>query len=313
MSVSLLTYNQRAWVGRAIDSILAQRVNFRYEIIIGDDCSDDGTQEVLRDYQRRYPDRIFLILHPRRYNHIPGRINNLTNLRACRGRYTAMLDGDDYWTDPNKLQKQFDLMEARADVAMCVHETAYEYAAAFAPTGHRYRYVSEAGGCRRTGIYRHEDIACENRLRVHIGSLFFRTRIYEQVPAWFMRILPADRALMLLISQHGNVYYDAQPGAVYYRNNAGFTAKAYLHREGLEQRIRDVLTFADNFPIIKTQRNYLRSTAWMHFRLFKLSLREYRVVKCWHHLKATLRADVRFPLVLSRNYWTTLKRSVGKA
>ena len=68
VSVSIITYNHRRYIGRAIESVLKQQVDFAYEIIIGDDYSTDGTQEIVKDYQRRYPDRIQTILHPTRYD-----------------------------------------------------------------------------------------------------------------------------------------------------------------------------------------------------------------------------------------------------
>ena len=93
----MITYQHERYIGRAIESVLQQRVDFPYEIIIGDDFSTDGTREILRQYQQQYSDIIQLVLHPRRYDNVPGRINNITNLYACRGQYVAMLDGDDCW------------------------------------------------------------------------------------------------------------------------------------------------------------------------------------------------------------------------
>ena len=146
VSVSIITYNQRELIGRAIDSVLMQEVDFPYEIIIGDDCSDDGTQEMIEAYRRQHPDKIQLILHPRRYtDEVPGRTNNTTNLLNCRGKYTAMLDGDDYWTDAGKLQRQYDRLEAQARA---------EYVSARCPYGLRYRarrarlYFADVGRSR---------------------------------------------------------------------------------------------------------------------------------------------------------------------
>jgi len=122
VSVSILTYNQRNLIGKAIDSVLMQEVDFPYEIIIGDDCSSDGTQEILKDYQRRYPHIIQLVLHPRRYDDVPGRTNNITNLYACRGEYIAMLDGDDYWISEDKLQRQVDFLDENPEYVMTFHD-----------------------------------------------------------------------------------------------------------------------------------------------------------------------------------------------
>ena len=301
VSVSLLTYNQRELVGRAIDSILAQRVDFEYEIIIGDDCSDDGTQEVLRAYRDKYPDRIHLILHPRRYDNVPGRINNLTNLRACRGKYTAMLDGDDYWTDPDKLQRQYDRMEAHPELSMCAHDVTFSYAEELRGAARRFARVSERGRVRASGVFEHRHVAAADHLSLHIGSLFFRTGIQGEFPGWFHDILPADYALMLLISQRGPVYYDARPQAVYTRDGSGFCADMYAQPRYLERRIRDAEVFATHFPAIRRQRTPLRSTAWMHYRLARHHFKEARWVPMCKAGWRMLRADATFPATLLKN------------
>jgi len=94
VSVSIITYNHKRFIQTALDSVLAQKADFKYEIIVGDDISKDGTQDILREYQEMLPDKIHLILHPRDYDRIPGRVNNITNIYACRGKYIAILDGD---------------------------------------------------------------------------------------------------------------------------------------------------------------------------------------------------------------------------
>ena len=304
VSVSILTYNQRELVGRAIDSVLAQRVDFPLEIIIGDDCSDDGTQAVLRSYQSRYPDLIHLVLHPRRYDNVPGRINNLTNLRACRGKYTAMLDGDDYWTDPDKLQRQFERMESDATLSMCLHDTRFEYADTMPVRHSRPQRVVEGGTLRHSGVYHHTDLATGDRLSVHISSIFFRTGIYGELPDWFYEILPADRALLLLISQRGAFYYDARPQSVYYRNGLSFTATAYNECEQLYRRLADVRIFADHFPAMRASGATGPSTAWLHYRLLRCHFRAGGYSKIIRPALDMLRADPTFLQTLLANAWT---------
>src|SRR5438132_1821213 len=100
LSVMMITYNHERFIAQALDSILAQRVNFDYEIVIGEDCSTDGTRDILMDFHRRYPDRIVLLLR----DHNLGVMRNFeATLGACRGRYLALLEVDDYWTSENKL------------------------------------------------------------------------------------------------------------------------------------------------------------------------------------------------------------------
>ena len=301
LSISVIVYNQVEFVGRALDSILRQRVNFSYEIIVGDDCSDDGTQEVLRDYQRRYPDRIQLILHPRRYRNVPGRINNLCNLHACRGKYTALLDGDDFWTDPHKLQRQYDRMENNPNLSMCCHDSYLLYEddplvpTADTPT------VGQGGRIRQSGIYGHRTVAEPNELKFHIASIFYRTRIFREFPVWFETIIPADYALVLLISQCGPFYYDARPQGVYFQNRNSFIRWAYNDRSILEQRIRDVSIFSEHFPEVARSKNQHKVKAWMHYRMFKLCLRARDYARGFHHLRKMMQSDAGYPKQLLVN------------
>src|SRR4030088_1685053 len=100
LSVMMITYNHERFIAQAITSVLAQRVNFDYEIVVGEDCSTDGTREILMDFHRRFPDRIVPLL---RDQNIGAMRNVEATLAACRGRYLAVLEGDDYWTCEEKL------------------------------------------------------------------------------------------------------------------------------------------------------------------------------------------------------------------
>ena len=118
LSVAMITYNHELFIGPAIESALAQKVNFDYEVVIGEDCSTDGTRAVVMDFQRRYPDIIKILLRER---NIGGFRNMESTLAACGGQYLAILEGDDYWTRPDKLRKQVDFLDAHPDRAICCH------------------------------------------------------------------------------------------------------------------------------------------------------------------------------------------------
>src|ERR1700693_1479404 len=98
LSVMVITYNHERFLAQALESILAQRVNFDYEIVVGEDCSTDRTRDILMDFHNRYPDRIVPLL---RNANIGGPRNAMAPRAACRGQYLAVLEGDDYWTSEN--------------------------------------------------------------------------------------------------------------------------------------------------------------------------------------------------------------------
>lgn len=102
VSVFMMTYNHENYIAQALDSILMQKINFGYEIIVGEDCSTDRTREIILSYAQRKPDLFKLILHD---HNVGAKANQNAVLNACKGKYIAPCEGDDYWTDPYKLQK----------------------------------------------------------------------------------------------------------------------------------------------------------------------------------------------------------------
>ena len=118
VSVFMITYNHEKYIAEALDSILMQKTDFDFDIVIGEDCSTDATRRIVLEYSRKYPDKIKLLLH----NVNVGFISNMMYvLEACTGKYVAMCEGDDYWTDPFKLQKQVDFLEANNEYMLATH------------------------------------------------------------------------------------------------------------------------------------------------------------------------------------------------
>jgi glycosyltransferase involved in cell wall biosynthesis len=121
LSVAMITYNHERFITQALESVLAQRVNFDYEIVVGEDCSTDDTRAIVMYFHRRYPGRIVPLL---REKNIGGARNIELTLAACRGQYVAMLEGDDYWTCEDKLQRQVDFLDANPDYAILLSSRA---------------------------------------------------------------------------------------------------------------------------------------------------------------------------------------------
>lgn len=118
VSVIMLAYNQEAYIAQAIESVLAQQTGFRYELLIGDDASPDGTGEIAEDYARRYPDRIRVFRRP---ENLGASRNAYELLCQAQGRYLAFCEGDDYWTAPDKLAVQYAFLEEHPDLIGCTH------------------------------------------------------------------------------------------------------------------------------------------------------------------------------------------------
>lgn len=116
VSVHMLTYQHVKYIRQALDSILMQKVNFKYEIVIGDDYSTDGTREILKEYKKNYPNKIKLILQK---ENLGAMKNSIIVKKNCGGKYIAFLEGDDYWIDEYKLQKQIDFLESNKEYIAC--------------------------------------------------------------------------------------------------------------------------------------------------------------------------------------------------
>ena len=120
VSVIVTTYNQEKYIGEALDSILMQKVDFPIEVLVGDDASTDGTQDVLKLYERKYPGFFTMIYRKHNINSEP--VGNGLDLRyRSKGKYTILLEGDDYWTDPLKIQKQVTFLERHPDYIAVAH------------------------------------------------------------------------------------------------------------------------------------------------------------------------------------------------
>ena len=121
LSVIMLSYNHAAYVEAALQSVLNQKTSFAFEILVGDDASVDGTPGVIERYARQYPGRITPVLRAQNI----GATRNLFDLMTrARGDYLAYLECDDYWTDPLKLQRQFDFLESNPEYIGCTHKIA---------------------------------------------------------------------------------------------------------------------------------------------------------------------------------------------
>lgn len=109
VSIFMLTYNQEQFIAQTIESILMQQTNFTYQLVIGEDCSTDTTREICQRYANQFPDKIKLL--PTLEKNIGLISNYMRTIKECDGKYIAICDGDDYWIDENKLQKQVDFLE----------------------------------------------------------------------------------------------------------------------------------------------------------------------------------------------------------
>ncbi|MPQ46321.1 glycosyltransferase [Marinifilum sp. N1E240] len=181
VSVKTITYNHGKYIAQCIKGIVNQKTNFSFEFIIGEDCSTDNTMEVIQEYAKRYPDIIRVITSEK---NVGASENDHRTDMACRGKYVTFCEGDDYWTDPYKLQKQIDFLEANPDYGM-VHTNfsivkGDKVSKSFRgdemlPTGHildqliRGNHVATASVCMRNKIL--QKIRAEEQIKRNVWRM----------------------------------------------------------------------------------------------------------------------------------------------
>lgn len=119
LSIAITAYNHEAFISKALESVFAQQVDFSFEVLVGDDHSTDGTAEIVRSFENRFPDRIELLTTEQNQGVFR---NALRLLGSCRGEYMVIMDGDDWWTNEHKLQTQIDFLENNKDYEGCFHD-----------------------------------------------------------------------------------------------------------------------------------------------------------------------------------------------
>lgn len=118
VSIVCITYNHEPYLRKALDSFLMQKTSFAYEIVLAEDCSTDGTRKICEEYAAKYPDIIHYVWSE---NNVGAVENEARAIRAAKGKYIALCEGDDYWTDSMKLQKQVDFMESHPEYSVTFH------------------------------------------------------------------------------------------------------------------------------------------------------------------------------------------------
>jgi glycosyltransferase involved in cell wall biosynthesis len=204
ISVCMVTYNHEKFITQAIESVMMQEANFDYELVIGEDCSTDKTRDICIEYKKKYPDRIRLLLHEKNLGMMQ---NFVQTFEACRGEYVALLDGDDYWTSPDKLQKQADFLDTHPDYAMCFTRALLF----FEDNSHEPSYPPLIRNQKDT-------ITIEDLLRANsiaACSVMFRNGLFGRFPDWFHSLKMGDWPLHIMNAQHGKVGYISEVMAHY--------------------------------------------------------------------------------------------------
>lgn len=209
VSVLVQTYNHEKYIAQALDSILAQKTDFGVEIVVLDDASSDGNREIIETYARKHRNIRPLFLRSRSK---AGECNSAL-LNAARTPYVAVCDGDDYYTDPFKLQTQANFLDAHRECSLCFHPVRVIYE----DGSPEHLYPAAETVERYGGRFSLSDLMGENFIQTN--SVMYRWRFREGLPAWFdPTLLPNDWYWHLLHAETGEIRFINKPMSVYRRH-----------------------------------------------------------------------------------------------
>lgn len=229
VSISCITYNHEKYIEQAIQSFLMQKTDFKYEILIHDDASTDSTADIIKKYQQEYPDIIKPVLQSEnQYSRGVKHISYTYNFNRAKGKYIALCEGDDYWTDKYKLQKQVYYMESDSECTLCTHSVKRVSTES----------VNDIGLIRPSKVNRELDIRefiLGGGMFIGTNSILFPKKIIDNLPTWFFDAHAGDYPLQIFLANHGKAYYMDETMSAYRVNVQGsWTNRVYF---SYEQRI----------------------------------------------------------------------------
>ena len=273
ISICIITYNQDKYIARAIESALMQQCNCSYEIIISDDCSTDNTKAIIAQYAAQYPKLIKAYYAENNF----GMLKNwIKALKLCTGTYIALLEGDDFWNDPLKLQKQYNILEAHPDCVISFTNAINKYESG--EDGYP-RYVDYTNEFYTTGdLLDHNFIpTCSVLMRNHISDGFF--------PAAYFKSPFADWIIHIINSRFGKIHFLNEFTCTYVIHSGGVWSgvkaeKQMLNRLRAFDCINEIVTEKDLKLILTENRNKLLQKICFYYKSERkyLSYFKYRLM-----------------------------------
>jgi len=239
ISVVITTYNQESFISKCIESILMQQGDFLLEVVIGDDHSTDGTRKIIERYQQKNPNIIKVISGPENI----GMQQNLKRcLDYCSGDYVAVCEGDDYWTDPGKLNKQMRFLDANPDCSMCFNSILLF----IEKDGNSFQHIEHKYLTK--GRFSTEDLIASNFIG-NFSCCMYRTSVISKLPEKLFQIKFADWLFNLCCSQFGPIGYLSEMMSVYRIHEKGVWS-----RKTLSQQNKAILRSLSKFDLLSNHR-----------------------------------------------------------
>lgn len=229
VTIASTTYNMEDYIADAIDSWLAQKTSFAFDILISDDGSTDRTCDIIREYMQKHSN-IKLISS----DHIGKMPNFIRSLQESKGKYISLCDGDDYWIDPLKLQKQFDFMEEHPEFSECFTNSFVLNTL----NGERIIAKTQIWDVASTeGLLKHRDDDNIQMSPGHTSTFFFRNQFIKKYPKWMYGDVMTDFPLYMLMSKYGQAKFINEVTSVYRHRPDGVSSANYSFIKASKRRI----------------------------------------------------------------------------
>ncbi len=229
VSVCMITYNHEQYIRQAIESILMQKTNFKIELVIGEDCSSDKTRQICEEYALRYS-IVRLLPSDKNLGVMP---NFIRALNSCVGYYTAFCEGDDYWVDPLKLQKQVDFLEQHSEYSLCFHNAIELWENNLRPPKlFVYKQIRDS--------FETKDVI-ENEWFIPTQSMVIRSRTLQNFPSWINNVYNGDYAIVLLVSLNGKMKYMPECMSVYRRTLGSLSKTVGVNPDFIKEKVTYLL------------------------------------------------------------------------
>lgn len=235
------TYNHENYIRDALDGILMQKTDFHFEVIVHDDASIDGTVDIIKEYQREYPEIIRPIFQSVNQYSQGHRIFSTFVLPKSVGKYVAVCEGDDYWTDERKLQKQVDYLENHPECALCVCATKF--------LDSQSRKTIDYPQSEENKVYSTEDIIKAGGGGLfHTVSFVYRKRYAYVFPDFFTKYTFGDYPVAIFLSMQGTVYYLKDVMAVHRVNVPNsWTSKVSINKRSTSSHLLELTSLLNDF------------------------------------------------------------------
>lgn len=229
VSVLITAYNHEKYIRKAIEGCLMQETSFPFEIIIHDDASTDKTAQIIREYAEKHPEVIKTIIQTENQYSKLSRLTARLMVPIAKGKFIAFCEGDDYWTDPKKLEKQITVMENDPTISLCFTASKWVYVNA----KKRDKIMSYHNG---NHYFSSDEVIMRRGKFSDIVTTIVRKDIYNHANSWFYLPANGDFALYLLSVLSGQAYYLDEVTAVYHRGveNSWSTKNQKLINESRE-------------------------------------------------------------------------------